>query len=720
MESVYGLSLLLLTLLGTELAEPAATPDDFPRFTVPGAEHEMATLGALFWLHYPGAGPMATLWDEWLPDASLWPGVETHTYAAQMQKGWRTALSQRILDAEGYVATHQHPSIAHPLGWPFPFWNQGWRGCGWHFSFKNTVGPPWRPNELSTTEGWELRGARDAGVSDEGWTLEVDQNDVAITAPVRPCDTFEVPFLQLRWRAEGLEDARPFIAWTVPGEDGFDPARRMYFDLPGQDAVHYSAIPMYRHPLWSGEVRQLRIGLDHAAPGKIVIQAFFSQYDTRHNINGQNFLRGCAKYFFWTGDLSFLRANIQRMRTALRYIMHEHHTREAKVIVTDWVGHDGRSGIRRTAEGKEILTGRGIGNNYWDLLPFGGKDCYATIQYYDAVRTMAEIEREILAHPEWNIPGGPLAFSPQELEGHAAEVKAEGNRLFWNATTGRFVACIDAEGQSHDYGFTFLNLEAVHYDFATPEHAAAILSWIDGKQIVDGDTSQGEDIYHWRFAPRATTRRNIDWYFWAWSNPESIPFGGQVQDGGAVLGFSYHDLSARLRTLGPNNAWLRLKEILRWFDEVQAAGGYRAYYDGTRDGTLQGGGTPGGLGLDHEFFESVLVPQIMLYGFLGFHPRGDGFELSPSLPDDWPELTIDRIRFHNVLLKIRAGHDFVELHAQGSRDQPWRLILPQRSWQAVALPEHQEPSPLPQKGGDEAVWILPPGTDCAVRFQTPR
>ena len=56
----------------------------------------------------------------------------------------------------------------------------------------------------------------------------------------------------------------------------------------------------------------------------------------------------------------------------------------------------------------------------------------------------------------------------------------------------------------------------------------------------------------------------------------------------------------------------RLQEIIAWFDEVQAAGGYRAYYDGSREGTLQGGGTAGGLGLNQEFFESVLEIMIVL------------------------------------------------------------------------------------------------------------
>ena len=185
-----------------------------------------------------------------------------------------------------------------------------------------------------------------------------------------------------------------------------------------------------------------------------------------------------------------------------------------------------------------------------------------------------------------------------------------------------------------------------------------------------GDTAQGKDIYHWRFGPRATTKRNLDWYFWAWSNPEGIPWGGQVQDGGAVLGFSYHDLMARLKVLGPDNAWQRLREMLGWFEEVQAAGGYRKYYNGSREGSLQGGGTAGGLGLDMEFFESAMVPQIMLNGFLGFAPRADGFKLNPRLPADWPELTVDRIHFQNLVLRIRATRDAIEIRKTGISPVP--------------------------------------------------
>ncbi len=670
------------------ISAAAAIPDDFPQFQVPGHEKEMATVRELFWLHYPGAGPKATLWDEWLPDASLWPVISTENKSEAMRQAWSSTLTGRILDPEGYVATHQHASIAHQLGWPFPFWNQGRRGCGWHFSFKNTIGPNWRPHELSKTEGWKLDGASDTGTNEYGWRIEVTNAAAVATAPPWKCHTFEIPFLQLRWQATGLGAAQPFIEWTTPSATNFSTERRMYFEPVKGDVISYTMIPMYRHPQWTGEVAQLRIGLGNSAPGSVTIQAFFSQYDTRHNINSQNFIRGCAKYFWWTHDLNFLRANINRMRTALRYVMTEHQALERKVVYTGWVGHSGRSGIKRTMEGKkELITGEGIGNNYWDLMPFGGLDCYATIQYYDAVLALAQIEREIRDHPEWQMPPGVLSFKPETLESHATAVKARGNDLFWNNKTQRFNACIDADGNPHEYGYTFLNLEAVYYDFATPEHAPAILSWVNGDRVVEGDTSQGKDIYHWRFGPRATTKRNLDWYFWAWSNPESIPWGGQVQDGGAVLGFSYHDLMARLKVLGPDNAWSRLQEILRWFEEVQAAGGYRKYYNGAREGSLQGGGTAGGLGLDQEFFESALVSQVMLYGFLGFAPRGDGFRLNPRLPSEWPELVVDRIRFQNLTLRVRAARGLIEVRKEGSVAEPTFVLLPEARWRARWLRE---------------------------------
>ena len=683
---VLALIVVAVVVFPARVRGQSQVPDDFPRFEVPGYEKEMERLRELYWLHYPSAGPVATLWDEWLPSPSLWPALESGNAMETIRARWKEALTNRIIDPEGYVATHQHPSIAHQLGWPFPFWKQGKGTWGWHFSLQGVM-DGWHGTKEKTQEGWTLSNGTDDGIRDFAWNIKLTAPNTSVTTPPLEIEPAQSPFVQLRWRATGLDNGQPYLEWVTNEEPQFSSDKRFYFAPVESGNIVFTMIPVFRHPKWSGEITQLKVCFDNrTAGGTVAIQALFTQYDTRHNINNQCFVRGCAYYFWWTRDINFLRDNIGRMRVALRYAMTELGGLKEKCIITPFVGHCGRSGIQWTADGKKvIIPGRGIGNNYWDLLPMGYKDAYATMRYYDTLNVMARVEHDIAAHPEWDIPGGPLELDPARLKQHAEEVKAVGNNVFWNEKTGRFVAGIDMDNESHDYGFTFLNLEAIYFGFATKEHVGSIMNWICGERIVDGDTAQGADIYHWRFAPRATTKRNIDWYGWFWSGPETIPWGGQVQDGGAVLGFSYHDIMARLAAEGPDNAWGRLKEIAAWFDEVQKAGGYRAYYDGTREGTLQGAGKPGGLGMDMEFLESVLVPQVVLDGFLGFEPTCDGFSINPHLPQDWSELPVNRIHLHNLVLRIRANRDSIEIEKTGAVDEPFFIRVPDGAWQVRYL-----------------------------------
>jgi Glycosyl hydrolase family 65, C-terminal domain len=328
-----------------------------------------------------------------------------------------------------------------------------------------------------------------------------------------------------------------------------------------------------------------------------------------------------------------------------------------------------------------LRPGLGVGNNYWDLLPFGGDDALATIYHYDALVKFAALERDIAAHPEWAIPNDGEPFSTSDLTTLAAEVKDRASRAFWNDATGRFIGWRDSTGRGWDYGFTFVNLEAIHYGVASDDQARSIFAWLDGARTVAGDTSQGADVFHWRFGPRATTRRNVECYMWAWSAPEAIPWGGQVQDGGAVLGFTYFELMSRIRVLGADDALRRLREVLAWFGEVQGEGGYRKYYAKPGRGTLQGGGTAGGLGFDAEFMESALVPQVMLYGFLGAEPRPGGLRLAPALPAAWPSLTITNVRVQGHMLDITASRDEIRLIARAADGSDFALWLPQGRWE---------------------------------------
>jgi hypothetical protein len=634
---------------------PAIVPDAvFPRFIVPGHAPAMDSLRNLYWLHYRNNGPMATLWDEWLPPATLWPATGDKL---GMRQRWSAALSGRRTDAEGYVSTHQHNGTAHAEGWPFPLWHQG-AGAGWHFA--GTGIPGYDAPHLTKGEDWTLSGATRGPIDARGWNRQQ-------------------PFLRLNWRARGLEGAKCYVEWATTDAPAFNADRRITFAPAAGDHEVRTMIAAYKHPGWTGTITGLRIAFDNSASASINLMSFHTAYDSRHNINNFNFVRGVASYFNWTSDVAFLRASIERARVAMRYAMSEFQARERKLVLTPWVGHEGTSGVVIGANGiKTIRPGLGIGDNYWDLLPFGGEDTMATIYYYDTLRDLADLEQAIAQHAEWNVQTGATpAFDPADLRKHAQEVKDFAGQHFWNAKTGRFVSAIDRDGVAHDYGFTFLNTEAIYHGFATDAQAQSIMAWLAGERTVEGDTSTGADIYHFRFGPRSTTRRNVGYYFWAWSNPESIPWGGQVQDGGAVLGWSYHDLMARLTTRGPDDAWKRLSEIVAWFDDVQAEGGYRAYYknDPSR-GTMQGNNKPGGLGLDAEFVESVLVPQVMLYGFLGFQPTPTGFTLNPRLPEDWPSLEITGIHLHDAILNIAVSRDDITIAVTNAPAQPMTIDLP--------------------------------------------
>ncbi|MBL9137675.1 MAG: hypothetical protein JNK85_17520 [Verrucomicrobiales bacterium] len=650
-----------------------------PVFEIGNHPQESARLDALFQQHRV-TGPDTTLWDPWLPMSLLWHDTTNSPALSSLRQTYRDRLLNRRIDAEGYVSSQQHEGLAHAEGWPFPLWTQA-GGVGWHFTAK---GVPYEVPAAVQTAGsigqWTLAGATTSKFDpNEGWTLQLPERQATLLSPPFRFDAAATPWLRLKWSVANLgPDAVAWLEWQKDGEPSFPADRRMLIPLPRGNEIEDTHIPHYRHPDSAGTWVRLRLTLDRVQPGSTVtLQRLFSAVDSRHNINNAAYLQACDDYLRWTGDLDFLRRNLQRMRLALAWAIREFRLDEKELVYTSWPGHDGRSGHEVGPDGRRTLRpGVGVGNNYWDLLPFGGEDALATIYYFDALRRMAALERQIQRNPSWNLPSGPLSFEPSELLELSESLRKTGNDRFWNETTGRFAGWRDSQAVAYDYGFTFVNNEAIYFGYASEDHARSIREWIDGRRTVERDTSTGSDIYHWRFGPRATTRRNVETYFWGWSDPASIPWGGQVQDGGAVLGFSFHDLMARLAVNGPDDAWRRLRDVLAWFGEVQEAGGYRQYYKAPGRGTLQGGGTAGGLGLDHEFFESVLVPQVVLYGFAGFRPRLDGCLVAPRLPKDWPSVTIRDVRLHDVSFDLTVDRTRIRLAVRGSPSLPLRLFTP--------------------------------------------
>jgi len=681
-------------------------PADFPRFTFVNYPEQAQLLSHFLWYHFHHrlGNSMVLFNKEYLLTADIWLGNACpRDSKAKIQDVHRRVLLEMYLDDEGYVSSHQHFSQAHDLGWPFPSWGQSHKDlarvkgktAGWHFQpLKSVRG--WIGGHLRTWNGkeytgetaasvWELNNAKSLGIKNNSWHIEATGPSPAITTPKGySLNAFDSPYLQLRWKRSGasLNHTVPYVEWLRETDTDYSSDRRVYFypdKTPLSREYKHSIMAMYRHPQWQGKIKRIRISL---APGesevKFEIDSFFTVYDTRHTINNPIFILASCRYFNWTGDLDFLRRQINRMRLALRYQQTVMGGLKYNHIRNPWPGQDGLPSWHKDDSGNLTFnSGHGIGNNYWDILPFGWDDLYATNQYYAATLAMAEMEEAIQQNPGWNIPLGTTKLDPKQLCRHASQVKETANRLFWNKQDGRYIACIDKNDNKHDYGYTFLNLDAIWYNLATQEHAWQIMDWITGKHIIKGDTSAGADIYRWRFGPRATTRRNIEWYGQGWWAPESLPWGHQIQDGGAVLGFTFYDLWARLQILGPDNAWQRLTEILAWEKEVHSEGGYRKYYEGEKRGTtLQGGGTCGGLGIDYEFFESSLLPAIVPYGFVGLDAQSDGtLSIRPRLPEACPEIAVNNILYHNVRFDIHVTNKTIELNCKDLPLDPIRIVL---------------------------------------------
>ena len=687
----------------------AKVPADFTQFSLAGHDAQARLLTHYLWHHFHHRlGNGTTLFNkEYLLTADIWlANARPRGVTQTIQDVHRRHLLAVQLDSEGYVLTHQHFSHAHDHGWPFPLWPQSDAGpahvrgktAGWHFQATAEAVPGWVGQHFlrhwkqdmyvgqTAADSWQLVNARSHGIVDNRWRIEATgRSPTLITPEGVHIEAFQAPFLQLRWKRTDTQQghALPWLEWQRDTDEDFAPDRRVVFRrerTPLSGAFDHSIITMHRHPKWQGRIRRIRLCL---APGESAgtfdIDSFFTVYDTRHTINNPIFILASARYFAWTQDLDFLHRQINRMRLALRHQQTAMGGLEHRHIRNTWPGHDGLPGFVTDDKGrKTILGGRGIGNNYWDLMPFGWDDLYATNQYYAATIALAELEEAIDKHPGWDMPLGALRFDPAFLRRHAADVQRTANALFWNDRTGRFIASIDQHGRRYDYGYTFLNLDAIWYGLADESRSRAILDWIAGDRIVEGDTSTGPDIYHWRFGPRASTLRNTEWYGQGWHAPESIAWGGQIQDGGAVLGFAFYDLWARLKVRGPDDAWNRLDALLAWEKEVHAGGGYRTYYgDGKRGTTLQGGGTAGGLGIDFEFYESSLIPSIVVYGFMGMHARPDDvLQIHPALPRACPRIQAAPILYKHTRINVTVADTSVTVHVLEDPPDAIRIETP--------------------------------------------
>lgn len=423
----------------------------------------------------------------------------------------------------------------------------------------------------------------------------------------------------------------------------------------------------------------------------------FWQVDTCYSIHYDGTFRYIASVYdiiSWEGNTNFLdavdsstadgtfaaldasegRTVLEKTEACMNYILEYLHGKDGYILLTeastylDATGSERFDYVPATGEYCWNNTGRdgSIASNYWDNLCFGHYDAYENALFYQALNSMAGIYRML---------GGDYIAKAEELETLAVTVKATYNELYWSEEAGRYIACIDADGRRVDYGFTFLNFEAMKYGLADAEQAQAIFDWIDGDREVAGDRVTGTSILSYarilsrvdrnlmntaqklglRLAPITNTvpinnsenkATGVAW----WHGPDGIDvwgsaaYGYHLENGGYIFYPVFYELMARTATEGAQSSTERLAQIA-------------SVYEFNRLNTdLAATGSADWLeGLIGEFPESGLVPTAYLYSFLGVSAAHDGLHVAPAFNEVYETMGVKQFTYggHNYGLEVR-------------------------------------------------------------------
>jgi hypothetical protein len=176
-------------------------------------------------------------------------------------------------------------------------------------------------------------------------------------------------------------------------------------------------------------------------------------YDSRHFTSNAMYILAAWRYYSWTGDSAFLNTMMPRVRQAMNFYLDSLGGSSGIVTITS-PDHSGRDGA--------------VSSNYWDITSFGHLDAYLNAYFYGALEAMAQLEEHV-----------QNVRRAKQLRALRPAVLKRYNELFWNETDGRYIQCIDADGISHDYGATYVNLEAASFGLPSAAQATRIFDWLD-------------------------------------------------------------------------------------------------------------------------------------------------------------------------------------------------------------------------------------------------
>ncbi len=501
------------------------------------------------------------------------------------------------------------------------------------------MGMNWTMTDTVMSMNFDTPMRKDQGEWKSGWRMEVQKRD----------DTIPAQFPRFGCGDPGLTSELNRFWW----ERGFT------YPAPAQHTIEWAdwmgiMRGWFKGPLHDGEANFLTTNPITAEGyvytyGQTIGWPLVPNRDTRHFDTNARYIIGCWRHYLFTGDANYLRKQQDRLRRAMAYQLDVLKGKEGLIVTPDF-----KTGWHED-----------LGDSYWDILPFGHLDAYANIAFYDSLTAMRQIDEAL--------GSTPLAdYSTLRQTAHRRY-----DEVFWDEAKGRYIGCVDIDGARHDYGFTFVNLEAMYCGLGDEAKAKRIYHWMETEPTSSGTA----DTYSkWIFAPRTTTIHNP---MWGENNPNAeisspvkpwwtywwpgTPFGDQCQDGGAILYTSFYDLMARVKYLGVENAWTRFSEIMaRYRMPDRLCGGSPLYRGETSQQE-----DAGSVGVDYPFPESGLVPLYFLYGVIGLEATPDSLQVTPKLPAKLSYAEVSNIDWRGMSLRVRVTRSSVEFKGKDAQGKPY-------------------------------------------------
>ncbi|MBC7289150.1 MAG: hypothetical protein H5T86_14160, partial [Armatimonadetes bacterium] len=358
------------------------------------------------------------------------------------------------------------------------------------------------------------------------------------------------------------------------------------------------------------------------------------KYDARHFTTNSNYILACWRAYCWSGDSEFLRRVMPRVRKAMQWQLTECRGAEG-LFIDNSPDHDG--------------TTRAVHSNYWDDIPFGYKSAYENIYFYASLLAMAELEREyrrLFGNPAG--AGGPKdaqdeSRPPEYYTDLARRVHDNYDTTFWAGD--HYIACVDITGARHDYGITYVNLEAFAYGLGDEEKARRFYKWLETVVTESGKP----DMYHFGFAPRvnAWDLAKTWWYLEGKGEIKPTRWGTHCENGGAILYTSHYDILDRAMYLSPADAIERMKGIMRrWREPDRLCGGSPMWRQEV---------TGWAVGTDIPFPESGLAAVAPVYAFLGLDARVDGLLIRPNLDQVVRSVAARGVQWRGLKMNVAAA-----------------------------------------------------------------